>query len=229
MWWLLFLPVVSGLEITTYLYGHTLEDVYCDPVSEPMSLYIPQGVTTIKHISDCNIVYVYFQPSVEVIGNQVFKDTNIISADLASTNLKTIGEGAFSDCKSLETVTFPDTLETIGQQAFYGCISLKTVTFPAGVDIKQQAFESCTNLKTVTFSAGVKIGSYAFSSLEEATFLGDIPNQWDDSFGSLKHAYFADDISQADRNAVCGDGCEQHDIPDECTSLSKKYAEECCS
>jgi len=210
MWWLLFLPVVSGLThseltIDTYLDGHILDSVNCDPDSEPMLLYIPQGVTSIKYVRDCNIVDVYFQPSVEVIQARAFENTNIISADLASTNLMTIGEDAFSWCESLETVAFPDTLKTIGKSAFNGCISLKTVTFPAEVDIGQQAF----------------------GSLEEATFLGDFAQDY--SFGSLKHAYFAEGISQADRNAVCGDGCEQHDIPDECTSLSKKYAEECCS
>lgn len=86
----------------------------------------------------------------------------------------TIGEDAFKECDLLESIILPDAVTEIGEQAFAYCVCLKDVTIGSGVTvIGQAAFDYCVNLKSITIGSRVTvIGQAAFSncwSLENIT------------------------------------------------------------
>ena len=78
----------------------------------------------------------------------------------------TIGEDAFKECDLLESIILPDAVTEIGVEAFNRCDGLQSVTFGSGVTvIGQAAFDYCVNLKSVTIGSRVTvIGQAAFSN-----------------------------------------------------------------
>lgn len=59
-------------------------------------------------------------------------DKSIVMANIPSGTTK-IGDDTFRNCELLSSVTIPDTVTEIGGSAFNGCKSLETLTIPSSV------------------------------------------------------------------------------------------------
>ncbi|MBE6311285.1 MAG: hypothetical protein E7080_09575 [Bacteroidales bacterium] len=104
--------------------------------------------------------------SVEIIGDDVFKNrTNITSIDLPN-NLKSIGKYAFYGCSELTKLVLPETLREVCGYAFYGCSGLTELILPETLRVVgEYAFYGTTNItKEMVVPKNLKsIGTYAFS------------------------------------------------------------------
>ena len=126
------------------------------------------------------------------IGNDAFRNCNLIKSIILPDSLTDIGDNAFNGCDSLASIDIPDNIICIGEDAFRRCklynsydnaLYIKTTTNPywALIEAKnpwidsctindktkiivQSAFSGCSNLTSITIPDGVtSIGDYAFS------------------------------------------------------------------
>ena len=116
------------------------------------------------------------------MGDQVFKDTNIVSIVMPA-GLQTLANETFFGCESLKNVTFGEGLVSIGYGTFSSCTALESVAFPASLRTmgKNTFFYEyygdgvgCENLTSVTFGNGSQLtaipeGTFAYSGLESFT------------------------------------------------------------
>ncbi len=112
-------------------------------------------VTIVKYIgADTEVVIpdTIADTTVEVIGNNAFRESKITSVTFPAT-LKEIGEGAFYRCYYLRDVTFPSGLKKIGNSAFESCRLFTRVDLPAGLTtLGSSAFRYCNAVTSVTLS-----------------------------------------------------------------------------
>lgn len=104
---------------------------------------------------------------------QSFTEVNIpatIEIGSKTYTVKAIGNEAFRDCNMLESVVLPIGLETIGKEAFRN-IGVGEINFPTTLKtIGAHAFENCWNVKKVVIPEGVEtVGEYAFSYMGSLT------------------------------------------------------------
>lgn len=102
--------------------------------------------------------------SVEIIGDQAFKDCSKLTSIEIPQNVNSIGESAFYGCSSLTSIEIPQNVTLIANNAFYGCSSLEKVILPESLKgIGASAFYQCSNIKYITIPSKVtSIGYQAF-------------------------------------------------------------------
>ena len=83
-----------------------------------------------------------------VIGNELFKNSEVETIEFKASTLEIIGESAFENCNNLERISIPDSIVKIERSAFENCWSLENVQF--GSDPSKASLEI--------------IGEYAFAN-----------------------------------------------------------------
>ncbi len=141
-----------------------------------------------------NINDLVFADGITAIGENVFKDSNLLTNITLSKDTVSIGKSAFEHCKwlasvrnagsvkrienyafsgcySLESLELSDNLEFIGMRAFEHCSSLKSIVIPEGITvIPEKAFYRCKRLEKVLMPSTLKtIGREAFAFCYELT------------------------------------------------------------
>ena len=114
-------------------------------------------------LQDINIPESIDGLNVSAIGNEAFKNNNIISIYIPDT-VTSIGKSAFEDCSFLKTVKMSFGLEMIEAYAFSGCSSLENIVIPNNVTkIDDYAFAGCRDLEQISIPDSViYIGIGAF-------------------------------------------------------------------
>lgn len=99
---------------------------------------------------------VEFPSTIEFIGNEAFKGTNIKKL-IFNEGLKEISESSFANCSQLAEIELPSTLKAIGKYAFKGCTSLSKIVIPEGVEQlgvpSYGAFDGCSGITQFTLNA----------------------------------------------------------------------------
>jgi len=121
---------------------------------------------------NCNSITKFALPnSIKFIGNSTFempndcKNTAFCTLDLFRSNLVTVGENAFKNFDVITAVRFPSTLTEIGENAFLDCTYLSSLELLATklTNVPNAAFKN-TALTEVVFPATIEaIGIEAFS------------------------------------------------------------------
>ena len=84
------------------------------------------------------------------IGDECFKDMELIESVFLPEGIQKIGARAFMGCKNLKYIHLPDTLTTIGDEAFRQS-GLEELHCPQSLSvIGKRAFMDCPSLKTVS-------------------------------------------------------------------------------
>lgn len=124
--------------------------------------------------------------TIEVIGENAFKDCTQLSGIVLPNTVTIIGNSAFQNCTSLISAKLPSGLTLIPNNLFDGCTKLTTVNFPSGLQaIGNHAFLNCTSLPSVNFPSGLQaIGNFAFQgcALTSVTISAAIQSLGDYSF-----------------------------------------------
>lgn len=112
------------------------------------ALEIPEGTTQISNYQfkdNDELRRVVVPDSLEVIGEEAFKNCFRMTGIDGMKGLKEIGNYAFVDCCSLTDIKFPETLEFIKLRAFQNCKSLrnKDLILPNCKEIWTEAFSGC--------------------------------------------------------------------------------------
>ena len=103
-----------------------------------------------------NLQTVHFPDSLEIIGENAFRETKFESLDFPDSVVE-IGKNAFSDCSELKTLELPDSLEILGSRAFNNCDGLIEVTIPANVKtILGNPFSFCDSLQSISINENNK-------------------------------------------------------------------------
>lgn len=90
-----------------------------------------------------------FESAITTIGEDAFKNCNLLVEIILPIKLTSIGKGAFNNCASLSEISLPESLTEIGEEAFYLCSSLSAVEIPEAVSsIGKGAFNRCNNLES---------------------------------------------------------------------------------
>ena len=99
------------------------------------------------------------------------EDSRNISYVAMMSGVSSVGNNSFKNCDVLRDVIFPSSVHEIGSQAFAGCSSLSTVVIPYGVTyIMNYAFIDCKNLKEVYIPDSViMVGESAFYGCDNLT------------------------------------------------------------
>ena len=109
------------------------------------------------------------------IGNNAFKNSNLINFDLSI--VVEIGNNAF-ESTNLSEVTLSPSLTSLGEAAFKGCKNLTKVNFSnLEIDVFAETFKACENLSLIENAKNIKtIGNeafYACASLTSNDFLNE--------------------------------------------------------
>ena len=80
--------------------------------------------------------YVYFPASLQEIGDEAFKDCNLLSQVSLPSKLKVIGDKAFYGCSTLQSFTMPDSLNSMGDSAVAKIPGLRFIDFRKSVSLK---------------------------------------------------------------------------------------------
>lgn len=131
-------------------------------LSEPVTVNIPDGVTTIGAGA--------FQNNLQI--NVVNMPDSVTTTENPQPWLGTYG--AFYSCKQLLEINFSNSLVVIGQSAFLRCATLTSPIFPSTLKtIHDQAFSECYHITSVDLSSTqiTSIGRGAFDSCIALTTL----------------------------------------------------------
>lgn len=97
-----------------------------------------------------------------------YNDPTYVTSIMMVSSLKYIGNEAFKDCNLLTEITFPKSVVSIGKDIFSGCTNLNTVKFNRNMEITQipdGMFSGCTSLNKITLSdTTTRIGKRAFEN-----------------------------------------------------------------
>ncbi|MDR3263932.1 MAG: leucine-rich repeat domain-containing protein [Clostridiales bacterium] len=138
------------------------------------SITIPDTVRTIGNdaFKDCDLLkYITIPDSVTIIGMGAFSFCGGLTAIEIPNSVISIGSHAFEHCKELTDVTLPDGLASIENFVFLDCRALTSIQIPNSVTaIGSAAFMFCRALTEITIPGGMKsIGSYAFADCRALT------------------------------------------------------------
>ena len=98
---------------------------------------------------DISLKRIYLPDSVEVIGDNTFRNTGVEYVNVAECyNLKKVGDSSFENCNLQDNSSgyylLSWSMEEIGERAFAGNEKLTKVNFPrGGITIGKDAFEGC--------------------------------------------------------------------------------------
>jgi len=95
------------------------------------------------HLYECtgNIETLILPRGIKSIGNDVFKDSNLLTHIVLTSDVVSIGDRAFENCKWLKYVTKGTNVFRVGKKAFIGCKSLTVVQLPEDIVIEDDAFK----------------------------------------------------------------------------------------
>ena len=128
---------------------------------------LPDNIQTLDGtFSECTaLTTVNFPQRLRTLGNHVFFNTQITTADLQSlTSLTSIGGYTFSSCRQLQSVTLPSNLQSMGD-AFFECSSLKAIDLRRTqlTMLADATFWGCSALESVLLPTTLTtIGDAAF-------------------------------------------------------------------
>lgn len=144
--------------------------------------------------------------TVDVIGSDAFKSTDITSLTLPDTLLQ-LRDCAISWCDHLESVSLPESLVAINPQNFWMCDALTDITIPAGVRfIGDSAFYHCNELRKVTFTGLCPvIGQDCFVSIPDDAVIYVPDDQLEAYQTALEAAGCTVSVQASGQNAVIVD------------------------
>lgn len=90
---------------------------------------------------------------VREIADNVFKNSGILSIDLAS--VREIGTSAFANCFNLTQIVIGADIQKIGNRAFYDCNALTTVVIEGVPEMGSYIFADCGALKNVILNDNI--------------------------------------------------------------------------
>lgn len=121
------------------------------------------------------------------IGNEAFKNTDLISFDFSEVT--SIGSRAFENCDVLHEVSLPTKLLTLGSKVFEGCSSIKNFSTARLYDNT-----SISNDRFVDYVGNIN------QNVENLTFTGavidNVPDYYFESWTALKNVQFNDTIEE---------------------------------
>ena len=155
----------EGVEITNYL-GTSIK-VRIPEYIENVPVKIIEGSIFYNN----GIMYVYLPNTLEIIGNQVFRDCTELTSIIIPDNVTIIGNSAFKGCTNLKNIEIPASAMIIGASAFENNTGLTNIVINEGLtEIGPSAFNGCTSLINIEIPASVMIiGISAFENNTELT------------------------------------------------------------
>ena len=131
-----------------------------------------------------------FYTSKDVIGEKMFKNTNITEIQLPN-GITSINAEAFYACANLESVHMSDKVTVIKDMAFSSCSKLSSVNIPVNVEeINFQAFINCSSLTSIELPKAIRLlGNSSFSGcgLTSVTLPESIESVEDGVFSNCKN------------------------------------------
>ena len=108
--------------------------------------------------------FVKIPNTVKAIGDNAFKNNDMIRNIYIPDSVTSIGENAFYDCDQLTSVFIPDSVTSVGSSCFYSCNNLTYAKLTQNMDLViSHMFYECKKLETVVFGMNVtKIEEGAF-------------------------------------------------------------------
>uniref|UniRef100_UPI004028E7DB leucine-rich repeat protein n=1 Tax=Eshraghiella crossota TaxID=45851 RepID=UPI004028E7DB len=108
--------------------------------------------------------FVKIPNTVKAIGDNAFKNNDMIRNIYIPDSVTSIGENAFYDCDQLTSVFIPDSVTSVGSSCFYSCNNLTYAKLTQNMDVvSSHMFYECKKLETVVFGMNVtKIEEGAF-------------------------------------------------------------------
>ncbi len=108
--------------------------------------------------------FVKIPDTVKAIGDNAFKNNDMIRNIYIPDSVTSIGENAFYDCDQLTSVFIPDSVTSVGSSCFDSCNNLTYAKLPQNMDVvSSNMFYECKKLETVVFGMNVtEIGAWAF-------------------------------------------------------------------
>ena len=108
--------------------------------------------------------FVKIPDTVKAIGDNAFKNNDMIRNIYIPDSVTSIGENAFYDCDQLTSVFIPDSVTSVGSSCFYSCNNLTYAKLPQNMNVvSSHMFYECKKLETVVFGMNVtEIENQAF-------------------------------------------------------------------
>ena len=108
--------------------------------------------------------FVKIPDTVKAIGDNAFKNNDMIRNIYIPDSVTSIGENAFYDCDQLTSVFIPDSVTSVGSSCFRSCNNLTYAKLPQNMNVvSSNMFYECKKLETVVFGMNVtEIGYDAF-------------------------------------------------------------------
>ena len=134
--------------------------------------------------------FVKIPDTVKTIGDNAFKNNDMIRNIYIPDSVTSIGVDAFYDCDQLTSVFIPDSVTSVGSSCFYSCNNLTYAKLPQNMNVvSSHMFYECKKLETVVFGMNVtEIGSYAFYNCSQlkVDLPGNIEKIGDSTFMNCK-------------------------------------------
>lgn len=132
------------------------------------NLVLAEGITAIGDnvFKDSNLLTnIWLSNEATYIGKNAFEQCKWLVSVNNAVNVKKIEKFAFSACYLLENIELSSKLQYIGARAFENCSSLKTIIIPEGItEICEKTFYRCKSLEKVLLPSTLRtIGKEAFA------------------------------------------------------------------
>lgn len=172
--------------------------------------------------SERSLDKIYLPDTIQVIGNEAFKNNFALTIDKLPDNLDIIGRNAFDGCKQLSIDKLPDNLSSLGISSFAKCEKLKLTKLPDRIsDIPNYCFNGCHEIEIDEIGENeqkITIGSGAFADCQNLVtkfYLGKNVVIDEGCASSNYHAVFASDgypnlqTVYCDKSSYAGCGSEE--------------------